>query len=151
MVAEAEPRAALIHIDQLLSNYRVDVHGNLTLTYGAHDPGGPLPWHACRAVLCFALENIYRTYCGGQSDFCIRTRVPEATVPHEGLLSVAEGVHHLFRKRGNNGAIMWLKALDMKTHLNEIRVPPALFRGLTAIGFAVLLVGLMFASKGGGV
>jgi len=46
---------------------------------------------------------------------------------------------------------MWLKALDMKTHLNEIRVPPALFRGLTAIGFAVLLVGLMFASKGGGV
>ena len=39
MVAEGEPRAALIHIDQLLSNYRVDVHGNLALTYGAHDPG----------------------------------------------------------------------------------------------------------------
>jgi class 3 adenylate cyclase/predicted ATPase len=39
MVAEGEPRAALIHIDQLLSNYRIDVHGNLALTYGAHDPG----------------------------------------------------------------------------------------------------------------
>src|ERR1700722_19436259 len=39
MVAEGEPRAALIHIDQLLSNYRVDVHGNLALTYAAHDPG----------------------------------------------------------------------------------------------------------------
>jgi predicted ATPase len=39
MVAEGEPRAALIHIDQLLSSYRIDVHGNLALTYGAHDPG----------------------------------------------------------------------------------------------------------------
>jgi len=39
MVAEGEPRAALFHIDQLLSNYRIDVHGNLALTYGAHDPG----------------------------------------------------------------------------------------------------------------
>jgi class 3 adenylate cyclase len=39
MVAEGEPRAALVHIDQLLSNYRIDVHGNLALTYGAHDPG----------------------------------------------------------------------------------------------------------------
>jgi hypothetical protein len=46
---------------------------------------------------------------------------------------------------------MWLKATDMKTHLNEIRVTPALFRCLAAIGFAVLLVGLMVASKGGGV
>ena len=39
MVAEGEPRAALFHIDRLLSNYRIDVHGNLALTYGAHDPG----------------------------------------------------------------------------------------------------------------
>jgi predicted ATPase len=39
MVAEGEPRAALFHIDHLLSNYRIDVHGNLALTYGAHDPG----------------------------------------------------------------------------------------------------------------
>ena len=39
MVAEGVPRAALTHIDQLLSKYRVDVHGNLALTYGAHDPG----------------------------------------------------------------------------------------------------------------
>jgi len=39
MVAEGDPRAALFHIDQLLSNYRIDVHGNLALTYGAHDPG----------------------------------------------------------------------------------------------------------------
>jgi predicted ATPase/class 3 adenylate cyclase len=39
MVAEGEPGAALTHIDQLLSNYRIDVHGNLALTYGAHDPG----------------------------------------------------------------------------------------------------------------
>ena len=39
MVAEGVPRAALAHIDQLLTNYRMDVHGNLALTYGAHDPG----------------------------------------------------------------------------------------------------------------
>jgi class 3 adenylate cyclase/predicted ATPase len=38
MVAEGVPRAALTHIDQLLSNYRMDIHGNLSLTYGAHDP-----------------------------------------------------------------------------------------------------------------
>jgi predicted ATPase len=39
MVAEGVPRAALTHVDQLLSKYRMDVHGNLALTYGAHDPG----------------------------------------------------------------------------------------------------------------
>jgi predicted ATPase/class 3 adenylate cyclase len=39
MVAEGAPRAALAHIDQLLTNYRMDVHGNLALFYGAHDPG----------------------------------------------------------------------------------------------------------------
>jgi class 3 adenylate cyclase/tetratricopeptide (TPR) repeat protein len=38
MVAEGEPHAALDHIDQLLSNYRVDVHGNHAFLYGAHDP-----------------------------------------------------------------------------------------------------------------
>ena len=39
MVAEGVPRVALAHIDQLLANYRMDVHGNLALMYGAHDPG----------------------------------------------------------------------------------------------------------------
>ena len=39
MVAEGVPRSALIHIDHLLTNYRMDVHGNLAMTYGAHDPG----------------------------------------------------------------------------------------------------------------
>ena len=39
MVAEGAPRAALTHIDHLLTNYRMDVHGNLAMTYGAHDPG----------------------------------------------------------------------------------------------------------------
>ena len=39
MVAEGVPRAALIHIDHLLTNYQMDVHGNLAMTYGAHDPG----------------------------------------------------------------------------------------------------------------
>ena len=39
MVAEGVPLAALKHIDQLLMNYRMDVHGNLAMTYGAHDPG----------------------------------------------------------------------------------------------------------------
>jgi class 3 adenylate cyclase/predicted ATPase len=39
MVAEGVPRAALSHIDQLLTNYQMDVHGNLAMTYGAHDPG----------------------------------------------------------------------------------------------------------------
>ena len=39
MVAEGVPRAALTHIDHLLTNYRMDVHGNLAMTYGAHDPG----------------------------------------------------------------------------------------------------------------
>ena len=39
MVWEGKPRAALGHIDQLLSAYRVDTHGNLALLYGAHDPG----------------------------------------------------------------------------------------------------------------
>jgi tetratricopeptide (TPR) repeat protein len=38
MVAEGEPHAALDHIDQLLSNYRVDVYGNHAFLYGAHDP-----------------------------------------------------------------------------------------------------------------
>ena len=39
MVAEGVPRSALNHIDHLLTNYRMDVHGNLAMTYGAHDPG----------------------------------------------------------------------------------------------------------------
>ena len=39
MVAEGAPRAALVHIDELLTNYRMDAHGNLALMYGAHDPG----------------------------------------------------------------------------------------------------------------
>jgi class 3 adenylate cyclase/predicted ATPase len=39
MVAEGAPRAALAHIDELLTNYRMDAHGNLALFYGAHDPG----------------------------------------------------------------------------------------------------------------
>ena len=38
MVAEGVPRVALAHVDQLLTNYRMDVHGNLALMYGAHDP-----------------------------------------------------------------------------------------------------------------
>ena len=38
MVAEGVPRVALAHVDQLLTNYRMDVHGNLALFYGAHDP-----------------------------------------------------------------------------------------------------------------
>ena len=39
MVAEGVPRSALNHIDHLLTNYQTDVHGNLAMTYGAHDPG----------------------------------------------------------------------------------------------------------------
>jgi predicted ATPase len=39
MVWEGKPRAALGHIDRLLSAYRVGTHGNLALLYGAHDPG----------------------------------------------------------------------------------------------------------------
>ena len=39
MVAEGVPRVALAHIDELLTNYRMDIHGNLALMYGAHDPG----------------------------------------------------------------------------------------------------------------
>ena len=39
MVAEGAPRAAMAHIDELLTNYRMDAHGNLALMYGAHDPG----------------------------------------------------------------------------------------------------------------
>ena len=38
MVAEGVPRVALAHVDQLMTNYRMDVHGNLALMYGAHDP-----------------------------------------------------------------------------------------------------------------
>ena len=39
MVAEGAPRAAMAHINELLTNYRMDAHGNLALMYGAHDPG----------------------------------------------------------------------------------------------------------------
>src|SRR5262249_16731634 len=39
MLWEGVPRAALAHSDQLLSHYRIDVHGNLATMYGAHDPG----------------------------------------------------------------------------------------------------------------
>jgi class 3 adenylate cyclase/predicted ATPase len=38
MLAEGLPHAALEHIDQLLDNYKVDVHRDLGLVYGAHDP-----------------------------------------------------------------------------------------------------------------
>jgi class 3 adenylate cyclase/predicted ATPase len=38
MVAEGVPRAALAHVEKLLTSYRMDVHGNLALMYGAHDP-----------------------------------------------------------------------------------------------------------------
>jgi hypothetical protein len=39
----------------------------------------------------------------------------------------------------------------MKIGLDALRLSPALYRCLTAIGLAALLVGLMVASKGGGV
>lgn len=39
MLAEGLPHAALDHIEQLLNNYRFDVHRDLGLIYGAHDPG----------------------------------------------------------------------------------------------------------------
>ena len=39
MMAEGLPHVALAHIEQLLNSYRMDVHGNLALMYGAHDPG----------------------------------------------------------------------------------------------------------------
>jgi class 3 adenylate cyclase/predicted ATPase len=39
MLAEGLPRAALDHIEQLLNNYQIDVHRDLGLLYGAHDPG----------------------------------------------------------------------------------------------------------------
>ena len=39
MLAEGLPRAALDHIEQLLNHYQVDVHRDLGLLYGAHDPG----------------------------------------------------------------------------------------------------------------
>jgi class 3 adenylate cyclase/predicted ATPase len=39
MLAEGLPRAALDHIEELLSKYRFDVHRDLGLRYGAHDPG----------------------------------------------------------------------------------------------------------------
>ena len=38
MVAEGVPRVALAHVDQLLTSYRMDIHGNLAMMYGAHDP-----------------------------------------------------------------------------------------------------------------
>jgi hypothetical protein len=39
----------------------------------------------------------------------------------------------------------------MKIGLDALRLSPAVYRGLSAIGLAALLVGLMVASKGGGV
>ncbi len=39
MLAEGLPAAALDHIEQLMCNYQVDVHRDLGLLYGAHDPG----------------------------------------------------------------------------------------------------------------
>jgi predicted ATPase/class 3 adenylate cyclase len=39
MLAEGLPHEALGHIEQLLNNYRFDLHHNLALIYGAHDPG----------------------------------------------------------------------------------------------------------------
>ena len=39
MHAEGNLRRAKDYIDQCLSAYRIDTHGNLAMTYGAHDPG----------------------------------------------------------------------------------------------------------------
>ena len=39
MMAEGRPHEALGHIEQLLNSYRFDLHQNLALMYGAHDPG----------------------------------------------------------------------------------------------------------------
>jgi class 3 adenylate cyclase/predicted ATPase len=39
MHAEGKLRRAKHYIDQCLSAYRIDTHGNLAMTYGAHDPG----------------------------------------------------------------------------------------------------------------
>jgi predicted ATPase/class 3 adenylate cyclase len=39
MLAEGLPHEALGHIEQLLNSYRFDLHHNLALMYGAHDPG----------------------------------------------------------------------------------------------------------------
>jgi len=38
-----------------------------------------------------------------------------------------------------------------KTGLDALRLPPALYRCLTAVGLAALVVGLMVVSKSGGV
>ncbi len=39
MHAEGKLRRAKYYTDQCLSAYRIDTHGNLAMTYGAHDPG----------------------------------------------------------------------------------------------------------------
>ena len=39
MHAEGNLRRARHYTDQCLSAYRIDTHGNLAMTYGAHDPG----------------------------------------------------------------------------------------------------------------
>jgi class 3 adenylate cyclase/predicted ATPase len=39
MHAEGDLRRAKDYIDRCLSAYRIDTHGNLAMTYGAHDPG----------------------------------------------------------------------------------------------------------------
>ena len=39
MHAEGKLRRAIHCIDQCLSAYQIDTHGNLAMTYGAHDPG----------------------------------------------------------------------------------------------------------------
>jgi hypothetical protein len=58
-------------------------------------------------------------------------------------------------ERGNNVASRCnehgTRAPKMKIELVALRLTPALYRCLTAIGLAALVVGLMVVSKGGGV
>jgi hypothetical protein len=46
---------------------------------------------------------------------------------------------------------VWHGGSEMRIGLNALRLSPALYRCLTVIGLAALVVGLMVVSKGGGV
>ena len=75
MVAEGRPRRALAYTDQLLDAYRIDVHGNLALMYGAHDPG----------VCTFGMRALSLMMLG---------RLDEAEAASQEALALAERVGH---------------------------------------------------------
>jgi predicted ATPase/class 3 adenylate cyclase len=134
MVAEGVPRVALAHVDQLLTNYRMDVHGNLALIYGAHDP-------ACCSLGMRALSLVMLGH------------LDEALAESESALELSERLNHkpsishthLFRAELS---IILNRSEEAEAHLNASMSLSKKYSLAAYLNAADLMHGLVRALRG---